>query len=44
MQELIEQFESDKQERVSEIIILGENGAVRRILFHKETKDIKYIG
>ena len=41
--ELIENFETDWNTELTEVILLGKNGAVRRILFGEDDK-IKYIG
>ena len=41
--EMLEQFESDNQTQISEIIILGDNGAIRRLLLG-EYERLKYIG
>jgi len=41
--EILEQFESDNQTQISEIIILGDNGAIRRLLLGEDER-LKYIG
>lgn len=42
LDEIFEQFENDKGVKVTEIILLGESGHIRRVIF--EDDKIRYIG